>query len=191
MRIFLGIELSARLRAGISMLQDELRPRLRAARWVPAANLHLTVRFVGETPPERADFLRANLRAPIRRAGTFELAFSGLGCFPRVDKPSVLFIGVVPVGDTLLELQQSVENVMESGGFEADARPFHPHLTIARFKQRETALLKALPDYLEHAWGSMSVSEVVLFESRLSASGARYHVLERFGLGGTNREQAV
>ncbi len=103
----------------------------------------------------------------------------------------MLFIGVVPVGDTLLELQQSVESVIQSGGFEADARPFRPHLTIARFKRRETALLKVLPDYIEHALGSISVSEVVLFESRLSASGARYHVLERFGLGGTNREQAV
>ena len=187
----MGIELSARLRTRISDLQDDLRPRLRAARWVPAANLHLTVRFVGETSAGRADTLRANLRAPIRKTGTFELAFSGLGCFSRVRQPRVLWIGVLPVGDTLLELQQSVESVMRRAGFEADARPFRPHLTIARLKQRETALVMALADYLEHAWGSMSVSEVVLLESRLSASGARYHVLERFGLGGTNREQAV
>lgn len=191
MRIFLGIELSDELRARASGLQDALRPRLRGARWVPAANLHLTLRFVGETPPERADFLRANLRAPIRREAAIELAFSGLGCFPRVEKPRVLFIGVAPVGDTLLVVQRSVESVIQSGGFEADARRFHPHLTIARFKRREPALQKTLADYSEHAWGAMSVREVILFESRLSASGARYHVLERFGLGGTNRDLAV
>ena len=191
MRVFLGIELSGELRERIGSLQDELRPRLHAARWVPAANLHLTLRFVGETSPERADFLRANLRAPIRREAAFGLALLGLGCFPRVEKPQVLFIAVAPVEDTLLVLHRSVERVIQSGGFEADARRFHPHLTIARFKQREPALHKTLPGYSEHAWGSMSVSEVILFESRLSGSGARYHVLERFGLGGTNRNQAV
>ncbi|TDI48370.1 MAG: RNA 2',3'-cyclic phosphodiesterase [Acidobacteria bacterium] len=191
MRIFFGIDLSEELRERIGALQAELRPRLHAVRWVPAANLHLTLRFVGETSPERADVLRANLRVPIRREGTFELAFSGLGCFPRVEKPRVLFIGAAPVEDTLLSLQRSVENAIQSGGFEADARRFHPHLTIARFKQLEPALHKTLSDYSEHAWGSMSVSEVILFESRLSASGAHHHVLERFGLGGTNRDQAV
>ncbi len=191
MRIFFGIELSAGLRERIGALQDALRPRLRGARWVPVANLHLTLRFVGETPRERADFLRANLRAPIRRETEFELALSGLGCFPRLEKPRVLFIGVAPVGDTLLLVQRRVESVIQSGGLEADARRFHPHLTIARFKQCEPALEKALSDYSEHVCGSMSVNEVVLFESRLSASGARYHVLERFGLGGTNRVQAV
>ena len=83
----MGIELSNELRARASGLQDALRPRLRGARWVPAANLHLTLRFVGETPPERADSLRVNLREPIRREAAIELAFSGLGCFPRVEKP--------------------------------------------------------------------------------------------------------
>ena len=126
MRIFLAIELSAELRSRLGELQDDLRQRLRAARWVPTANLHLTVRFVGEVTVERVEILRRSLLGPIRSAPSFELALRGLGCFPNVRRPRVLWVGVEPVDPSLLELPQSLENAFRRQGFGKDARPFRP-----------------------------------------------------------------
>jgi RNA 2',3'-cyclic 3'-phosphodiesterase len=188
MRLFVGVELDRRIKdaaAAISTsLQREVGQRLEA-RWVPAANLHITLWFLGEVHESRVESTLGALNRPFDEAA-FDVEIAGLGAFPRSGPPRVLWLGVDSGADSLARVHAELSTRLEPIGFEAERRGYSAHLTIARVKNvsrgvsaREVrSLLEARP---AHA-GRCRIEAVSIFRSRVSAKGANYEVLQRVRL---------
>lgn len=179
-----------RLRAFFGLpLPDEQREDLRryielcavgasGFRWVPAANLHLTVRFLGQVDRELVDGIAARLAA--RSPAGFELELGELGTFKRGRLVRVVWIGLHRGTDPARELGEAVEAECVRAGLEPEARAFQPHLTLARARDRDGASLPDLPPPPPLApWRA---TELVLFESHLGRPGAVYEPLIRLPL---------
>jgi 2'-5' RNA ligase len=152
---------------------------VRGARWQDDAQLHLTLRFIGEVERHRAEDIHASLGA-IHHPG-FEIAIQGLGAFERRGEPVTLWAGVTPHGP-LRALHKKVDQACLRAGVEPDRRAYLPHVTLARLG-RGGGPVKPL---IESAGGVASpcfaVEEFCLYESELTPEGAIYSIAERYGL---------
>lgn len=184
MRAFFAIDLAPEVKEEIEKLEVELRPRLRRARFVPTENLHWTLRFLGETTPERVDAVARALGREISGRGSFVLDVRGLGLFPDRKRPRVLWVGVATPPDALFDLHESIERVARGAGFAPETRRFEPHVTLARFREPSRGVASIVEPLRERAFGNSVVREVVLYQSHLSPQGSRYLPLERFALQG-------
>lgn len=201
-RVFIAVEVAPAVRERIAAFPEALklsRPggSVGVVRWVRPENLHLTLRFLGEVTPSLISALVETLPESVRGCQAFSFSLRGGGCFPNAKRPRVVWVGVDPVPDELGRVQRAVDETVRRLGFPPEERGFAPHLTIARFKTSKTPgktwppLMAALE---ECDFGETRVSEIVLFESRLSPTGASYHHVVRArlgGQGGTAREQLV
>src|SRR4029077_6807793 len=100
-------------------------------KWVRPENLHVTLKFLGETPPEKLDALCAAFSA-VRSAQHVELRFHGIGFFPNDKRPRVFLAGMTS-SPNLSPLAQVIDQASSTLGFPLENRPFTPHLTLARF----------------------------------------------------------
>jgi RNA 2',3'-cyclic 3'-phosphodiesterase len=179
MRLFLAVELDDIVRARMAACGEALRGRLRpalarAAAWVPPANLHLTLRFLGWQNDEQVERLEQALATPFASA-PFDLELRDLGHFPPRGSPRVLWVGVGQGRDTVVALHAEIELRLRELGFLPEDRPFHPHVTLARFKSERLPRGARLPEPLgEAALGVCHVAAITLFESRLSPKGPTY-----------------
>jgi 2'-5' RNA ligase len=140
MRLFTGIDLPERETAALDALIAGLRP-LAPLRWSPAANLHVTTKFVGEWPAERLDELRAVL-ASVPAPGPIGIHLNGLGWFPNPHQPRIFWVAVKGP-PALLELAAAIEARVEPLGIAREERPFRAHLTLARIdRPMELAALR-------------------------------------------------
>lgn len=181
-RLFVALELPVQVRAKLTEVIARLRPASPpAVRWVNPAGIHLTLKFIGEVDSAMANSIRqalAGVRAPHR----LEIAFRGLGWFPNVRHPRVLWAGVEAESD-LAALAAAAECVLEPLGIAQEDREFRPHLTLARIKELKG--LERLQEEVERLgtpdFGRAEYSEFDLMESRLRPQGAAYTRVERYG----------
>lgn len=195
-RAFLAINLPLPV---VRRLADEaiaLKPRVAEAglrvAWVPAANLHLTLKFLGPVRAEAVEAIGVRLGRGLRGRAPFDVEVAGLGVFPSpgsgANVPRVLWAGVRP-SPALAALQADAEGWMEELGFAREERAFHPHLTLGRVKEATLAgdggasLAALLDEKRAVSYGSGRITEVVLYESRTLARGAEYRALARIALG--------
>lgn len=156
-------------------------------RWVQPEGLHLTLRFLGETPPERA----ASAAEAVRRAGggsaPFPLALDGAGVFGGW-RPRVLWVGLSGDLEALQRLAERLNEELRVAGWDAPARPLRPHITLARARRSATAAqaaaAKVLAEGVEAGGASFEISALELVESRLRPEGARYRVAASARLAG-------
>jgi len=168
-RLFVAIEIPEPIKDDLMKLTKELP----VARWVPAEQNHLTLRFIGEVGPQAFAEIKTALSS--LRFGRFSLALGGVGHFPPGRHPRVLWVGVEP-NPALIELQMDVELALVGTGIAPEERPFAPHLTIARLKETVPAAVYAFEQ--RHgglAYPPFEVSEATLFSSVLSSQGATHH----------------
>jgi 2'-5' RNA ligase len=126
MRLFVGLELPSELRQRVATLAGAGIP---GARWIPAENYHVTLRFIGEAPrylAEEIDHALTALRAP-----TIWLTLAGIGTFAKAGRSQSLWIGVER-SEPLERLQGKIENALRRCGLERERRRFQPHVTLAR-----------------------------------------------------------
>jgi len=178
MRVFVAVPLDEETRHRLAHLVSD-RVAAMPGKAVPPDKWHLTLRFLGEVEEEVVDRIRHALDdADLGEA--FPMAWGGLGAFPRASRASVLWIGVPRGSDALDTLDESVDDALETVGFEPEDRPFRPHLTIARMRPpedvRPVVRGEALPEV------AMRVDRVAFYQSRLGSGGAQYEVLDEFGL---------
>lgn len=129
MRLFTGIAIPQATAGQLQRLVDQLRP-VADFRWSPLSNFHITTQFIGEWPEARLEELKHCLD-DVRRPEPFRIAVRGLGWFPNPLQPRVLFAGV-DGGQTLHDLAGDIHTALEGIGAILDARPYSPHLTLAR-----------------------------------------------------------
>ncbi len=176
-RAFVALELDGGLRQGIGELQARLRPRVGGMRIVRPESIHLTLRFLGATSPSQVDVLRPLLAAAAALCPAAEARAAGLGTFPERGNPRVLWLGL-EVPPPVVDLQRACERAARAAGFEGEARPFRPHLTLGRW--RDPA---ARPELPPADLGETRLDTLVFLRSDLRPDGAVYSPLARFALG--------
>lgn len=181
MRVFLAVDVDDEVRSGIRALIGRLRDALdRVVKghgrvgWVSAERVHVTLHFIGEVPESRVTDLAAAVSRPIDVA-PFDLALGGLGLFPPRGRPRVLWLGVEHGGDGLARVHEESGKRLTALGLPLDARPFAPHVTLARFREPGPAAVRPVIEQVggSHV-GSCRVNAITLYQSRLGAGGATY-----------------
>lgn len=147
---------------------------------VPPPNWHVTLRFIGAVDEPTVDLL-VHAVADADLGPGFGVRWGSLGAFPRPAKATVLWLGAASGAPTLSALAARIERALVAAGFEAQDRPFRPHLTLSRIRPPQD--VGPLVDSVAPMAVDMPVDRVVLLESHLGAGGARYELLESFDLG--------
>ncbi len=187
-RAFIAINLPPRLRASLAQFKRELELAFvaGAARWVRPEQIHLTLKFLGEVPEESLSDLKTALRRACQSSAPLELRADGLGCFPHPRNARVLWVGILGDLDRLEELHACVEEQTRNWNVRDVARPFQPHLTIARVKDLRLAdrrrLGETIAAHARASLGGWQVDRVDLMQSVLSPQGAEYKCLAAFAL---------
>ena len=176
-RAFVALELEPTLRAALADLQARLRPRLGDVRLVRPEGIHLTLRFLGDTTPAQVESLRPALAAASAACPPAQAPVAGVGTFPERGSPRVLWVGV-ELPPAVLELQRACERAARAAGFAAEPRPFQPHLTLGRWRDRAPR-----PELPAVDLGTARLDTLVLFRSETRPDGAVYSQLARFALG--------
>ncbi len=147
-------------------------------RWIPAQNMHLTLKFMGNIAAAHVDFLKQLITRAADSHPPFDLQISGLGSYPNSKLPRVLWAGIHAPAD-LASLQKAIEAGASRLGYERDGRPFSPHLTLGRVRQNiNPAALQRVRTALDSiqisAIGSARIDSVHLYKSELHSSGSVY-----------------
>jgi 2'-5' RNA ligase len=185
-RLFVAVNLPSSVREAI---RDAVAPLAdaepRAVAWTREPNLHLTMRFLGDRPETLVDALSSRLADVAATLPAFDLALHGLGAFPTLRRPRVLWIGV-EANVALARLYQKVDAVCTSLGVDSEPRPFHPHVTIGRVRigasLSPVRLDEAAAALSTRRW-SLAVSTVDLMSSELGRGGSQYTRLSMARLG--------
>lgn len=147
-------------------------------RWVPENNIHVTLKFLGDTSPANLEILKKILTTEANRFQAFDLKIEGLGAFPTLRRPRVIWVGV-EAPPALFALQRSIDTETQRLGYTPEDRPFSPHLTLGRLSHN------AMPDEIRKIGDMLSASKVtistivlvktvILFRSDLLPGGAVY-----------------
>jgi len=183
-RAFIAVDIESQTLQNISAVIDELKSRFPRLRWMAIGNLHVTLKFLGDIEETKIDFIAEALREHLQPFSPFTISAKGLGVFPEVRRPHVLWVGLG--GAQLAALASAVEKGLEPLGFSPEKRPFQPHLTIARRREsdRSSAQIgKELERWKNHEFGTSEVRTVMLFQSILKPEGATHQRLMDVALG--------
>jgi 2'-5' RNA ligase len=187
LRLFFAVELPAEIRARAGEHIADLRAQLPDVRagWERMEKLHLTLKFLGEIEESRVVALRGAAARAAQSVSTFVMRLEGAGAFPPRGLPRVLWISVADASGGLAHLQHRLEEECERAGFPREARPFHPHITLARLRRPEGARrLAALHQDKGFAPAEVSVNDLLLIRSEPGPGGSRYTELSRHPLSG-------
>jgi RNA 2',3'-cyclic 3'-phosphodiesterase len=178
MRAFIAIDLVPEIKEHLLAVVRDLQAARADVRWIGAGGMHLTLKFLGEIDQARAARVKETLAAVASRFRPFPLRLEGTGAFPDERSPRVLWAGCA-AGPELAALQREIEAALEAEGFEREARPFTPHLTLGRVKGpgRIDRAMSELSRRREEVFGAMTVGKIVLFESLLRPQGAEYRAV--------------
>jgi 2'-5' RNA ligase len=179
LRAFIAVEIPADLQQTVHREIAPLRKTIDSlVRWVPPHNMHLTLKFLGDVSPSSVDFLRQILRTEAANIPCFDLHLAGLGAFPNLRRPRVLYIGIQAPA-ALDALQHGIESATRRLGYEAEERPFSAHLTLGRVRQNTSAVeqqqvRRAIEGTQVDLPGIARVDSVHLFKSELNPGGSVY-----------------
>lgn len=190
LRLFLAFDLPEEHRSELRRRLGRAKKDLPAARWVPAENLHLTLAFLGDTDLARVGELADAVRPAFAASEPFELALGGGGTFPPERPARVAWVGIQGPPELMAVQRRVARAAEETLDLKPERRPFHPHVTVARprkpWNRRATERFVGVFD---GALGApFTVEEGVLYRSDLTPRGAVYTVVERFPLGGGDRD---
>ncbi len=182
-RAFIAIELPAEVKQALGDVAAALAAGLPrgAVRWVRAEQMHLTLRFLGDTPAGRLPALAAALDDVAGRRAPFALRLSGVGCFPNARRPRVVWVGLGGEEAALAALVADLNAALGALGLPPEDKPFRPHLTLGRVKDERAAQ--------EIDWSAavpalnVPVAAIRLIESQLRPDGPVYTVRHTSQLG--------
>lgn len=185
-RLFVAAETPEELTRAFAAVRPRLASALPTARWSRPEAIHLTLKFLGATPDARIAPIVSGLRRAATGVKPLDLASGAAGLFENRGRPRVLWLSLEGDLAAVTGLQSAVEAATEPLGFPRETRPFHPHLTLARFDpERRAAIPPGLLDSLDASFAGIAfpVGAIVLFESVLSPGGSNYLPREVFPLG--------
>jgi 2'-5' RNA ligase len=158
-------------------------------KWVNVSAMHVTVKFLGETPTEKIPLIQKSMDHVASRYSPIQITIEDLGCYPNKKKPRVIWVGIHEVSGVFKLLHSQLEEEMEKLDFPKEKRRFDPHLTLGRVRRHIKGLdLKDLADQIiripDPKIGRQLVDNLSLIKSELKPSGAVYTNLHTSALGG-------
>ncbi len=183
LRVFTAVEITPEIRSAVGRLIERLRASQAKVTWTKPANLHYTLKFLGDVPETQvAEICRAAQEA-VGPFTPFELVAAGVGAFPSAGRPRTCWLGVGEGAEPIELVFQALERLISPLGYPPEGRHFTPHLTLGRVRENSPAATKQLADLLgrhsDFDAGAMQVDAVTVFASTLGKDGPTYEVLSR------------
>ncbi|MCL0087321.1 RNA 2',3'-cyclic phosphodiesterase [Dehalococcoidia bacterium] len=182
-RAFIAIELPDQAKCDLSQLLNSIRPgQERAVKWVNPDSIHLTLKFLGNIPAEKVANIARAIGEAAAVAKPFTVELQGLGAFPSLRSPRVVWVGVGGDVQLIVNLQKRIDQVLIPLGFPTERRQFSPHLTLGRVRDKATSqerrsLGESIRSMRLEGSPPFLVDEVCLMRSTLTSAGAIYHRL--------------
>ena len=185
-RLFLAIPIQTS-NNGFAPLLDSLRRSLsheKMINWVRPTNIHLTLKFIGETPPQDEPKIIDAVSKVLENQKSFTMDFNRTGIFGARYAPRVLWLGMQQTPQELLDLEESVLTAFDNIGYQRDRQNFVPHLTLGRIKDlcEKQYFQKVVQAIEQKSYIHQEVNEVILFQSILRPDGAVYKVVKKWEL---------
>ncbi|MGD2156677.1 MAG: RNA 2',3'-cyclic phosphodiesterase [Anaerolineales bacterium] len=188
-RAFIALDLPIEVQECLDQVSERLEKPLADVpiRWVPAKNIHLTLKFLGDVSVNNLEVLTKMLEVEVVAHHEFQISVGGIGAFPKIRRPRVIWIGVEAPSE-LISLQRSIESQTAKLGYAKDRRSFSPHLTLGRVSRNATPReVRKIGNLLNETkigfLGVAPVKEVHLYRSDLKPGGAVYTRLFSTSLG--------
>ena len=187
MRCFIAIDISEQIRKNLAKLQNELRGKADVhkgdVKWVNPEAIHLTLKFLGEIKDEQAVDVCNITKDVAGRHKSFELEVEEVGHFGGASA-RVLWVGAGQSCSELLELQQDLEEQLDSAGWPKEGRKFSAHLTLCRIRNSSAGskLAQLIQPYKDFKLGTIAADSVCVFQSELTPEGPIYTVLGNYKL---------
>ncbi len=186
-RLFLAIALPENVRSCLVKRMRVVNARAVKVRWVPAENIHVTLKFFGDTPAGQKAVIENTMERVVARVQPFDLAIAGVKIVRRGRRPQMVWATVTDSDGELRRLHGRTERLLEQGGFAREWRPLSPHITLARVRDGIAPWEQQMLDDWAEAQRDLApvpfrVEDVVLMQSELKPSGAEYTVVRRFEL---------
>lgn len=180
-RAFIAFNIPETVLAHIRNIQETLSAGGIVMRWTPVGNIHLTLKFLGNIQRTDVEKIYGMMTDAARETPSIQLRTKGLGVFPGIQRPRVLWIGLKGGTPSLIDLQHRLEAGLEDLGYAREARPFKAHLTIGRARGRLNS--KKLASLMAAEGSSESppfaAGELILFQSELFPRGPVYTELKK------------
>ena len=186
-RTFIALELPNSVHRELAGILSHLKQAIpTGVRWVPAGNIHITLKFLGDVPENDLTVIDQAVGSMTRQHSAFDIRLAGLGAFPNLHRPRVVWIGIQAPG-TLAAMAQEIDQALAKLGYPPESRPFSPHLTLGRVAQdTQPQELTAITRILSAKKGAIEapvhMEQVTIFQSVLKPSGAIYTPLYRHTL---------
>lgn len=184
MRCFIAIELSHEIKSALRSIQDEFKKCGADVRWVHPDSIHLTLKFMESVNDKDTPKIISLMTDACKKYQAFTLALKGIGIFPNINSPKVLWVGAEGNG-ILNGIQKDIEHDMEKIGFERENRKFTAHFTLGRFRSLtgKATILEQIKLHENDSFGTIDVRSLSLIKSELHPSGSRYTKLAEVVLG--------
>jgi len=182
-RAFIAIELPANITDALKNIQDSLKDEMNKVAWVKPENIHLTIRFLGDIETCKIDSIAGLLEGAAVKTHSFDISVKGVGGFPTIDNPRVVWVGIED-NKNVLPLYNNLEEGLESLGLKKEERSFKPHLTLGRVKFLSDKKLfkKRIEKYNNINLGQFAAEGICLFQSTLTPNSAVYVKLKEYKL---------
>lgn len=177
-RLFVGIEVPETVKDKVAHAQALLKDKIIGVRWVDPANIHVTLKFLGNCRTDKISDICSAIQSGLAGQQAFNCVTGAFGAFPSSRKARVLWLGLNSC-EPLEGLFRLIDSALSAPGFEAETRYFKPHITVARLK-KPGPIDFAEAAFLEKEKLKVVIDSVILFASHLSPVGATYEILKRF-----------
>jgi 2'-5' RNA ligase len=192
MRLFIALELPPEVREAAALVARELKASGADVKWVKPESMHLTLKFLGETPDDQVPDIKTALDHACVGHSALDLTIKGCGSFPGEKKPQVVWLGLDGQIEQLRDLAGAIEARLELLGFPPERRSFKAHLTLGRLRRGPkrggkrggsvVPLVRAIAAYKDFQGPAFRADHVVLMKSTLTPSGPIYEPLAEFKL---------
>lgn len=185
-RTFIAVEISDEVAQAMLAEVARLKPHFPRINWVKPDNLHLTLKFIGNLPPDDLPDIFEAAEQAAEVVAPFSLEVIGSGAFPDLTHPRVIYAGCGEGAELATELAGNVQEFVTPLGFPPEPRLYTPHFTLGRIKQPADARgIEAFAEEMAaRRYGVVEVSEIVVYMSELKKQGARHTPMQRIALRG-------
>ncbi len=184
-RTFIAAEIPENITSGIRELQQGLKDYGINIRWIRSENIHLTLKFLGDVQAADIDNIFEAISGTVDGVASISLKAKGIGVFPDIRRPHVLWVGLTGQLEVLMQLQKTLDSNLKDIGFPQEKRPFKGHLTIGRIKTKINTKKfgDALMAFRNFETETFIADKIILFKSELKPQGAVYTHLASAPLG--------
>lgn len=189
LRLFIALELPHTVKNALADYVAPLQQLSRGVRWVKPENVHLTLKFLGDTPNTKLTAIQETLATVCSDFPQLAIEIAGAGVFPNARRPQVLWVGLNDASGQLRKLAQEIDARLHQLGFPRETRPFSPHVTVGRV--RDAHIDAVVKEMLEHPFPphEMICSQCTLMQSELHRAGSIYTPVQKFVLSKRTNEE--